>query len=1068
MSWFDVITQVGKSFKIPQALKKSREIGVSGLESGARPFFCALLSNEGGFAPPALIILPNPESAEDFYEDFLPFYAPDLRDRVRLFPPSEISAFSRESSPQRLQVLKLLSEEEYLIIITSVVALLEKCPDPKNFKSRRLVLKKEKEIDPDKLLDDLINLGYQRVPMVEKPGEVAQRGGIIDLYPLAGETNPKPYRIELWGDRIEQIRELDLDSQRSAGDYPQIVILTAREEKGDAWLSSYLPKETSILFYEEMSLEQAVLREEKSQAFAEILGELKNKGKIWNFGQAQEFREKPYIELVSHPAPDFPFKMEEFLKALRELEKKKYRILLLSQQTARLKEILTQADLEFREESSALGRISLLTGAYSRGFVIPDWKMAVFTDREILGGFRRKRYFRDFVPPSRYQLENLTPGELVVHQNYGIGKFLGIKPMEVEGKIRDFCFLEYQKGDLLYLPVEQMDLITKYVGFSDKPGILSRLGGVAWQKTRKQVEEDVEKLAQRLLELYAERKHTSGYAFPQDTIWQQELEASFPYQETPDQLKAIQDIKKDMESKRPMERLVCGDAGYGKTEVALRAVFKAVMEGKQAAVLVPTTILAQQHYRNFQQRMGAFPINIEMLSRFKSEKEQKQIINELAQGGVDIIIGTHRLLQNDIKFKDLGLLVIDEEQRFGVMQKEKIKEMKTGVDILILTATPIPRTLYLSMTGVMDTSRIENPPYDRLPVKTYLLPSKPEVIREGVLRELKRGGQIFFLNPRIKGMEKISRELKALIPEARVASVNGQMPEDLLESIMLDFIDTKYDILVSTTIIENGIDIPNVNTIFINNADQFGLSQLYQLRGRVGRGHHQGYAFLLYEEKKILSSIAEERLRTLKEFSELGGAYQLALRDLEIRGAGNMLGREQHGFIAQVGFNLYSEMLKRGVSRAKSEKVSQGRLSPLIDLPVKAFLADDYVPYFREKLTIYKRMSDILEFSKVEDLKKELRDKFGPLPQEAENLMELLRLKVSAIKAQCPMIKMQGDKMYFTFPDFFEFSPAGLKQLEKASGLSLKFSPYQFEAGGGEEHPLESAGKFLTLIIKFL
>lgn len=1068
MSWFEVIGQASKSLKLPREGQKAREIGIFGLESGSRPFFTACLQASGLFPPPALVLLPSPESAEDFYEDFLPFCPPELRDRVRLFPPSEISAFSRESSPQRLQVLKMLSEAERLTIITSLGALLEKCPDPENFKLRRLVLKKGGEIDPDKLLDDLIDLGYQRVPMVEKPGEAARRGGIIDLFPLAGESAPRPYRLELWGDRIEQIRELDLDSQRSIGDLPQIVILTAREEKGEAWLTGYLSPDTSVLFYEKLALEQAARREEQPQAFAEISDELKRLGRHWHFGDAEALPKLPVLEVKSHPAPEFPFKLEDFLKTLRGLEKEKYRILLLSQQSARLKEILTLAELDFCENAPAPGRIALLSGAYSRGFVMPEWKLAVFTDREILGGFRRKRYFRDFVPPSRYQLEDLTPGELVVHQNYGIGKFAGIKPLEVEGKIRDFCILEYQRGDLLYLPVEQMDLIAKYVGLSDKPGSLSRLGGVRWQKTRRQVEEEVEKLAQKLLELYAGRKLSPGHRFSPDTVWQQELEASFPYQETPDQQMAILEVKRDMEAVKPMERLVCGDAGYGKTEVALRAVFKAVMEGKQAAVLVPTTILAQQHYHNFQQRMGAFPVKIEMLSRFRTDKEQRQIVEELARGGIDVIIGTHRLLQSDIKFKDLGLLVIDEEQRFGVLQKEKIKEMKSGVDILVLTATPIPRTLYLSMTGVMDTSRIENPPYERLPIKTYLLPAKPEVIREGVLRELKRGGQVFFLNPRIKGMDKIARELKALIPEARLATAHGQMPEELLESIMLDFIDKKYDILLSTTIVENGIDIPNVNTIFINHADQFGLSQLYQLRGRVGRGHHQGYAFLLYPEQKVLSSIAEERLQTLREFSELGGAFQLALRDMEIRGAGNMLGREQHGFIANVGFNLYSELLRKGISRAKAEPAVEGRLSPRIDLPLKAFLADDYIPYFREKLTLYKRMSDITEFSEIEDMRKELRDKFGPLPPEAESLLELLGLKIWALKAQCPLIKTQGEKLFLTFPDFPQFSPTDLKRLEKEIGLTVKFSPYQFEVSGGEESALDTARKFLKTIVSFL
>jgi transcription-repair coupling factor (superfamily II helicase) len=569
--------------------------------------------------------------------------------------------------------------------------------------------------------------------------------------------------------------------------------------------------------------------------------------------------------------------------------------------------------------------------------------------------------------------------------------------LSVKGVKQDYLLIEYAQGDKLYVPVDQFDLVHKYIGIKDKTPKIYRLGGVSWGNAKGKAKRSIQKLARELYNLYLARKEIRGFAFSKDNNWQQELEMSFPYEETYDQLQALSEVKADMEIVKPMERLVCGDVGYGKTEIAIRAAFKAVLDGKQVAILAPTTILVQQHYDNFRERMSSFPINIDMLSRFRTKQEQKKVIEGLEEGKVDIIIGTHRLIQNDIRFKDLGLLIVDEEQRFGVLHKERIKKLKESIDSLTLTATPIPRTLHMSLIGVRDLSVINTPPEDRFPIATYICRRDGKVITDAIRRELDREGQIFFVHNKVRSIKKIAGDLSRLFPQARIGIAHGQMAEEQLEDIMIDFLEKKYDILVCTTIIEIGLDIPNVNTIIIDDAHKFGLSQLYQLRGRVGRTDRRAYAYFLYPSYRSISDTAKKRLQAIKEFSELGSGFKLAMRDLEIRGAGNLLGREQHGSVSDVGFNLYCHLLEEAIKELREEKErkeEEKEITPVIDIKIDAYISGGYIPDLKQRVLIYKKLAEIKDLEDLDRVKEELRDRYGIYPRELRNLLEIIYLKI--------------------------------------------------------------------------
>ncbi len=663
---------------------------------------------------------------------------------------------------------------------------------------------------------------------------------------------------------------------------------------------------------------------------------------------------------------------------------------------------------------------SLAAGWILRGFDLgaPYSSIHLLTDAEIFGWRRpepRRPIRRRRVAPETY-FADLTPGDYVVHVEYGVGIFRGLVTRAPEGVEREYLLVEYEGADRLYVPVHQADRLSRYVGADDRPPRLDRLGAVRWQRVKERAERAAEEVARELLDLYAARELVAGHAFSPDTPWQAELEAGFPYFETEDQLKAIEEVKADMEKPKPMDRLVCGDVGYGKTEVALRAAFKAAMEGKQVALLVPTTVLAQQHYATFRQRLNPFPVEVEMLSRFRSRAEQREILEKLITGQVDIVIGTHRLLQKDVAFSDLGLLIIDEEQRFGVTHKERLKRMRTEVDVLTMTATPIPRTLYMSLTGVRDISTIETPPEERLPVTTYVGEYDAQLVRRAILRELGRGGQVFYVHNRVQTIEMVRRRLEQLVPEATFAVGHGQMREADLEETMLRFVDGEIDVLVCTTIIESGLDIPNANTLIVERADRFGLAQLYQLRGRVGRGAQRAYAYLFHDRLTRLTPEARERLETMREATELGAGYTIAMRDLEIRGAGDILGTRQSGHIAAVGFDLYTRLLARAVRILKAQR--EGRPPPpeplgsiRIDLPIAVRLPEEYIPHTRLRLQMYRRLAELGSMAQIDDMEQELADRFGPLPPAVQNLMYQLRLKALARDARVGSIGVDGGRL---------------------------------------------------------
>ncbi|MBB6674918.1 transcription-repair coupling factor [Cohnella nanjingensis] len=664
-------------------------------------------------------------------------------------------------------------------------------------------------------------------------------------------------------------------------------------------------------------------------------------------------------------------------------------------------------------------------GNLQSGFELPSVKLVVITEGEMFTQKQRKARRVDRRMDNAERIKSYTElkvGDYVVHQNHGIGKYLGIGTLEMGGIHKDYLHIIYAGGDRLSVPVEQFDLIQKYVGSEEKDPKVNKLGGADWTRVKSKVRSSVKDIADDLIKLYAERQATEGHGFGEDSPYQQEFEAMFPYDETTDQLRAIEEIKVDMQQPRPMDRLLCGDVGYGKTEVAIRAAFKAAIDGKQVAVLVPTTILAQQHYETFRERFSGYPFNIKVLSRFRSRKEQNETIKGVKAGTVDVLIGTHRLLSQDVVFKDLGLLIVDEEQRFGVSHKEKLKRLKTNVDVLTLTATPIPRTLHMSMLGVRDLSVIETPPENRFPVQTYVVEYSPTLVREAIEREMARDGQVYFLFNRVQGIYQMAEQITALVPDARIAVAHGQMSEQELERTILDFLDGEYDVLVSTSIIETGVDIPNVNTLIVHDADKMGLSQLYQLRGRVGRSNRIAYAYFTYQRDKVLNEVAEKRLQSIKEFTELGSGFKIAMRDLSIRGAGNLLGAEQHGFIASVGFDLYSQMLAEEIQARKAEWHGGKALPPApvntqLDIGVDAYLPPDYIYDSIQKIEIYKKVAAAASLDDVSDLFDELTDRFGDPPKSVLNLLAVARLKVYGRRYGIESIVKRGDDVHLKFEE---------------------------------------------------
>lgn len=757
-----------------------------------------------------------------------------------------------------------------------------------------------------------------------------------------------------------------------------------------------------------------------------------------------------HFDILTKSISSYNNSFEALVKDLKYYKKNGYRVLLLSgsrTRAQRLAEDLRDQELsavysQDPEREVLPGEILTCYGHVGKGFEYPLIKFVVISESDIFGASRKKKKHKSKYEGQKIKdFNELKVGDYVVHENHGLGIYRGIEKVEVEKVVKDYLKIEYRDGGNLYILATGLDVIQKYASADAKKPKLNKLGSQEWIKTKTRVRTAVDAVAKDLVELYAIRQQTEGYQYGPDTVWQKEFEEMFPFEETEDQLSAIEDTKKDMESTKIMDRLICGDVGYGKTEIAIRAAFKAVQEGKQVVYLVPTTILAQQHYNTFTQRMKDFPVRVDLLSRFRSSGEQKKTLEDLKKGMVDIVIGTHRVLSADVAFKDLGLLIIDEEQRFGVAHKEKIKKLKENVDVLTLTATPIPRTLHMSLIGIRDMSVLEEAPNDRLPIQTYVMEYNEEMVREAIVRELSRGGQVYYVYNRVNNIADISAVIQKLVPEAVVAYAHGQMKEQELERIMYDFINGEIDVLVSTTIIETGLDISNVNTIIVHDSDNMGLSQLYQLRGRVGRSNRTAYAFLMYKRDKMLKEVAEKRLSAIKEFTELGSGFKIAMRDLEIRGAGNLLGKLQHGHMEAVGYDLYCKMLNEAVKNLKGIPTIED-FTTVVDMDVDAFIPAEYIVNEVQKLDIYKRIASIESSKERDDMKDELLDRFGAIPKSVDNLLRIALIRVSAHSLYMTEVKGKNERITFTFRPDARINPAGIPALLKKYKDKLLFTAY--------------------------
>lgn len=992
------------------------------------------------------------------------------------------------------------------IIIASARAVMTRTLPRRDFlrASKRLTL--GQQIQPEALLRQWAALGYQAADTVTEAGQFSRRGGILDLWVMA---EPFPARLDFFGDEIDSIRRFDPATQRTLAKLEALLITPAREflisGESEAPLSEfsiprlhpfpasifdYLPPRGLILA-DDLSLAESMVNELEEQAvkfrhesiaegtlaadfpvpyltWSEMLDAMQ--AHPWlELGRGADAAENtPGLSEIFSLGQRFGGRLKPFMEYLAGLSAGSDPIWLISRQSKRLAELWREQVFSGPEAPAENGSQPqpgrspvFVEGYLSEGFALrvakspaaeTSFTIHLITDAEIFGWERpapRSRQ-RPVSEAPEAAFGDLRAGDYVVHVDFGIGRFVGLLQRVLEGHEREFLCVEYEKGDQIFVPVHQADRLTRYVGKEGGAPNLTRLGSQEWASVKANVKESVQRVAEDLLELYAKRQMVPGYAFGADSIWQKELEDSFPYLETPDQRAAIAAIKGDMEAARPMDRLLCGDVGYGKTEVALRAAFKAVQDGKQVAVLVPTTVLAQQHYETFQQRLAAFPVTVEMLSRFRSPREQNEIVRKLLLGQVDILIGTHRLISQDVEFKNLGLVIIDEEQRFGVTHKEHFKKLRTQVDVLTLTATPIPRTLYMALTGVRDISNLNTPPEERLPVITHVGPYAPKLVRQAVLREMERGGQVFFVHNRVQTIHAMLLHLQKLVPEARIGIGHGQMDERQLSQVMHEFGEGRLDILLSTTIIESGLDIPNANTLIVDRADTFGLAQLYQLRGRVGRAAARAYAYFFRHRKKAPTLDGQERLEVIAENTQLGAGYSIAMRDLEIRGAGELLGMQQSGHIEAVGFHLYTRMLAAEVRRLKTaaaqlEKLSGKKMDgdfsafqpatlaavelelkePVtVDLPLAIGIPKNYIPNQELRLRLYRRLASLREESAVEALAQEFADRFGALPEMAQNLFYQMKVKLRADAALLISVSAENNQLVLRYPPLAEGLPA--------------------------------------------
>lgn len=1076
---------------VVDALQKGSRQLVTGLLEPAKQLFLSTIIETK--SAPILYVTDSLARAEHVYNLFK---EEQSEIDTYWFPAEEIIAAEvATSSPNyrtaRIQFLSALATSKTGIFITSTSGLRRLVPEPKDVIEARITLEVGAEYEFQTLISDLNALGYQRVEQVEKKGEFAVRGSVVDIFPL---NQDDPIRMDFFDIEIDSLRTFDQATQRSIENIEKIEVLPATDliinetklnqaiktmnnelaqaqkklsgenfealqqninEVIERWkhhqliqedtmyakqlyaaktsLLDYLTKGTLVLDDYPRILDAETDIENNEASW--IVDQLKNNVLLDNESFGVDIRtlikkkSVPQLflsmfqkgmgrlkfdqltEITTRAVQDFFGQMPVLKGEVERWLARKQTVLIFAnskERQGKITEVLHDFEITAQKVNAdriQVAAVNIIGQSFPQGFDMPSTKLVVLTEKELFAKVPKKR-------PRQQHVENaerlksyteLKTGDYVVHVNHGIGKFMGMTTMEVDGVHQDYMTIQYKGSGQLFIPVTQLNLVQKYVAAEGKSPKLNKLGGSDWAKTKKNVASKIEDIADDLIELYAKREAEKGFAFKPDDSYQRQFDNDFPYTETPDQLRSIEEIKKDMERERPMDRLLVGDVGYGKTEVALRAAFKAVESGKQVAILVPTTILAQQHFDTMNERFEGYPIATGILSRFQTGAQVKETLEGLKDGSVDVIVGTHRLLSKDVEFKDLGLLVIDEEQRFGVKHKERIKELKSQVDVLTLTATPIPRTLNMSMIGVRDLSVIETPPTNRYPIQTYVMEENAGAIREGIMREMRRNGQVFYLHNRVQDIEKVVAEIEALVPEARVGYIHGQMTEKQLEDILFEFIAGEYDVLVTTTIIETGIDIPNANTLFVENADHMGLSQLYQLRGRIGRSSRVAYAYFLYQKNRVLTELGEKRLEAIKDFTELGSGFKIAMRDLSIRGAGNLLGKQQHGFIDSVGYDLYSQMLADAVKKKQGKKVKR-RSDSEISLGIEGFLPSSYIEDEQQKIEFYKRLRQANSHEEVVDIQDDMLDRFGDYPAEVDNLLQITDLKIIADQVQVERI----------------------------------------------------------------
>ena len=1047
----DIVREAGEAL-----LTGAKALNIFGLADTQKGCFLAALAGLRKNNGPLVFLLPGRDEVRNYRRELNYFY-PE-QEMLELYPENltqvRADAKNQEVAAARIMALRAMHAKDFSITFVTAESLLQRLPAAEAIFNSNLVVKVEDVVEQETLIAKLVKMGYERTEQVEALGQFCLRGDIMDIYPI---NEVDPVRIEWFDNNIDSVRSFDIKNQRAlqVKDSVEIVSLGITEKADNANIFEYLSAPATIimdepakifetlrnLFGENVQDSARLFMPEEIMAACEKHGCLSVSALPHRFFSGQRTftipvrAVAPYNRNIDLLVSDLQGWLNDGLSPLimmGNIDKAK-------NIAESLKGRGLPAAYAQKDQLLLPGQISVFAGELSAGFRSWGESWLLLTENDIFGVQKKRRIHHKQSGAKIQFFSEIKAGDYVVHAVHGIGRYVGVETLLVGDVHRDYLLLMYANEDKLYVPVEQVSLLHKYVGNEGQAPRLSKMGGSDWKRITNKAKAAITELASELLRLYAQRKIVTGHAFGPDTEMQREFEAGFPFEETPDQLQAIREIKSDMEKPMPMDRLLCGDVGYGKTEVAIRAAFKAVTDGKQVAVLVPTTVLAQQHFMTFTQRMESFGVNVELISRFRTPREQRATLKKVREGQVDVLIGTHRILQSDVQFNDLGLLIIDEEQRFGVGQKENIKKWTVGVDVLTLSATPIPRTLHLALVNGRDMSVIETPPEDRLPVETYVAEYNDAMIKEALEREIRRGGRVYYVHNRVQGLETLAQKIRQLVPGIAVRIAHGQMPEEMLEDAMIGFYEGKFDVLLSTTIIENGLDVPLANTIIIDGAENFGLSQLYQMRGRVGRSSRLAYAYFVYKRNKALSEIAEKRLQAIKDFTELGAGFRIAMRDLEIRGAGNLLGAQQHGHIAGIGFAAYCDLLEKTIIQMKSgQPLAEPEPDPVLEVDIDAYIPDGYIDNPRYKLELYRRFAD-MQYKDREDFMDEIIDRFGNPPEQVVALW-----KVAIIRSLCREIKITGivakqAEIRITFAEHTLTDPEGIMAVIKENGPYIKF-----------------------------